>query len=246
MKLRIAVLALLGLFVLGAALCAYGGQLPAYTDVAAMERLRLAPEVTDTGCVVGDRWHENVNALRTARNPLLNGGGALMLTAATVLLLLGAAASRGATTLGEIGTPRSLATFFGAGILSTVWFLFALAYSFVIDFHRGAFPWCADSIAIPIFGLEIAGAFLLPVLVMAGLVVSRFFGSLPERLGIWDADRPVRSWIWTILTGLAVSGLALIIAASFLSAEFLVIPSCLVGLYLVLSTRAAVLAPRRP
>lgn len=244
MTLRATILALLAAFVVGAALLAWGTQLAPYTDVAAADRLKIVLQATDTGCDVGDHWYDDVDALRTARNPLMDGGSALMLIAASLMILVLAAVWRGATRLTEVGTPRYRATFFFAGSLATLWFHAGLAYSFVIDLDRDAFPVCADSIIIPIYGLAIGCAVLLPILLVVGLAISLLFGRLPVSLAIWDRGRPIRTWIWTVLAALACIGLVLLIFFSFLTAQFLIIPSCLVGVYLVLSTRAAVLAPR--
>jgi hypothetical protein len=68
---------------------------------------------------------------------------------------------------------------------------------------------------------------------------------LPANLWIWDEERPRRSFVWTIFYGLiACALLVLITGAASGSPWFL--PSLIVGLYVIVSTRAAVLNGERP
>lgn len=231
------------LFVLGSILYVRGANLPAYTDVAALDQLRLVPEIVGTECVATEQWYRDVDALRTARNPLMDSGGALMLTAVTLLAFAIFVVAQGATKLTEISTPQSLETFFGLGTFSIIWLVIAVGYSFTLDLGRDLFPWCADSISIGMFGMLIFGFMSLIVLSIVGLIISRFFGELPVPLMVWDASRPLRSWIWTVLAGVGVTGFAVLIADVALTAQFLAMPSFLIAIYVVLATRAALLAP---
>ena len=54
--------------------------------------------------------------------------------------------------------------------------------SLEIELRRQYFPWCADSIAIPIFGAWVGGMIMLVTFLVAGVVVSTVFRSLPAPL----------------------------------------------------------------
>jgi hypothetical protein len=80
----------------------------------------------------------------------------------------------------------------------------------------------------------------LIVLTVVGRYVVLRNARLPANLWIWNEEQPYHSLIWTIFYGLLASGLTvLIIGAAVGSPWFL--PSLMIGLYVVLSTRAAVL-----
>ncbi|MDQ4086734.1 MAG: hypothetical protein M3177_01765 [Pseudomonadota bacterium] len=240
-SLQAARLILVLMLVVGAALYAGGSRLPPYTDPAAAERLKLKPSMDDPECA-GEQWYRDMDNLRTRRHTLMDGGGGLMLFAATGLVILAAAGRRRALSLADLRTPRHVGTFFALGVSAMIMFVAAVSHSFVIELRRDYLPWCADSIAIGMFSAWAGGIVLLTILLAAGTAICLFFGPLPARLWLWDHSRPVRSWLWTVLTGLFVAALLLALVDVASTSMFLGIPSCVIGTYLALSARAAALS----
>lgn len=233
---------LLCLLPLGAALYVYGASLPPYVDAAAAGGLVMAPNV-DHGCAT-DGWYEAMDAVRTWRYPLMNGGAALILFASSVLSVLFFARSPNSWSFSGVVTPSRPAWYFVLGVPTGLAFIWGLSHAFVLELQRQYYPWCADSVIIPIVGVWVGGIIVLMVCAAVAAILIPFFGRLPVPLTQWDAARPRASWLWTLATAVAAVVIIGTIVSSAPEADFLVIPSCVVGLYLVLSTRAALLAPR--
>lgn len=92
------------------------------------------------------------------------------------------------------------------------------------------------------FLIALPKIFLLMLIVM--LVFGRFFvlrsALLPANLWCWDSERPRRSLILSALYGLAGGVLVVLIAWS--AGNFIwAVPSLVIGLYVILSTRAALI-----
>ena len=245
MTFRTILLSQAALFIVGIALHAIGLALPPFVDPSAAEALILAPVVTESACQLPDLWHERLDLLRTSRSLLLDGSRGLMLFSATLAVGVGVARRAGIRSMADLRTPASTGGFLVPGSAAVLWLIWALSFSLVIDLRRAHFPWCSDSIFIPMVGLWHAGALLLVVLMLAGFIVSRFFGALPASLWINDEARPIRSWIWTLLSGALVAALVPATVYSAFSSAFFAVPSCLVGIYLAVAMRAAALAPPR-
>src|SRR5262249_9512627 len=119
-----------------------------------------------------------------------------------------------------------------------------IVHSLETDLTRRQFPWCADSIIIPIYGAQLSHILLLNVCSIGGLLVMLAFGRLPASLWQWDPARPRYSWAVTIVLGFLA---ALIAASMILDATIslpLSTPAPLLAIYLLASTRAALLAPK--
>lgn len=126
------------------------------------------------------------------------------------------------------------------------WVYISAVHSFSVDLERMVFPWCADSVAIPIFGLTMLALVALPLLVLVGWAITWLFGALPAPLTQWDRTPPVRSWIVSLIFGAAMAGTAAVLVESLTSSTSTVVPALVVALYLLASTRAALLSPPRP
>jgi hypothetical protein len=110
------------------------------------------------------------------------------------------------------------------------------------DLDRNYFPACADSIAIPIFGLYASLTLLTPILLLAGFGITRGFGRLPVPLDQWDASRPRWSRAVTLVFAAAMMGGTGMWLAGIFSSDQMA-PSSVLMLYLLAATRAALLAP---
>jgi len=116
-------------------------------------------------------------------------------------------------------------------------------HSLFLDFDRGEFAWCADSLGIPLAGFLNAytGLTLLSLLVGLGLTLA--FRPLPVSLLVWPQDDDVaRRWIVTILAVVIALPILFLGIVDATSSAFLGTPAAIVALYIVESTRSALLA----
>lgn len=231
-------LALVAMFAAGMVLYLRGEAMPAYVDRAVAMETFASAQVVDRKCA-SDEWYRAMEALRTERHPLMDSGRGLMLFAASGLVLLTALVLQGGTSLRTTRTPATLPTFFLLGSAATALFFFGMFRSFPIELHRHYYPWCADSIGIPMSEMGIAFIVTLPVLILTGLAVSLFFGPLPAPLTAWDRGRPLQCWAWSLACAAGAAGLMVMTIDAGRFATYLSVPSCVVGLYLLAATRAA-------
>lgn len=141
-------------------------------------------------------------------------------------------------------TPTDRWHFTIAGWIAIAWVWVTTMYGLHTDAHRSLFPSCADSIGIPIYAMTFSLSIFAIVCTLVGLLLMRFFGTLPVPLGQWDRDRPIRSWIVTF--GF-IALICLVIHSMALDAQSSVsigLPAGLIAIYLLASTRAALLAPK--
>lgn len=174
---------------------------------------------------------------------LMNAGATLALAGVTGFAI--AAALRFTAPPGTfwLRTPPRRWIFPGIGLIALGLMTTGIVSGISADQQRLYFPACADSIVIPIFQLCAALTVITPILLLAGLVVTRFFGRLPAPLHQWDASRPRWSWAVTLVFATAMlCGTGAWLSGIFSSDQ--VAPSSILILYLLASTRAALLAPR--
>jgi hypothetical protein len=141
-------------------------------------------------------------------------------------------------------TPSGRWQYMLTGWAVIAWTYFAATYSFTKDLERRQLPWCADSIIIPIFEVGVASIILLIVCSAIGLLLMWRFGSLPVSLGQWNRSRPRYSWVVTIIFSLVAILLAVSTVVQAESSMSIANPALLLAIYLVASTRAALLAPK--
>lgn len=174
-----------------------------------------------------------------------------------VSLIAGAATLAGLATLlrlrsdvegGEpwLRTPRARWVYLLCGLGVVGWTWQAAIAGLEVDLQRQIFPSCADSIAIPIMGLNTLFLLLTPILLILGWIVTLSFGALPASLFAWDPTRPKRSWIVTLLWGLIFVAVAAGTVLELPTSANITTPANLIALYLIASTRAAMTASRGP
>jgi hypothetical protein len=222
----------------------YGRAIPVFSVPLETATKAYAAWCTDEGRVVdaaGDRYL----ALFSHHYMLTDAGVGLVLTAVALASLAFALRARSDTDV-WLRTPERASTFLVLGVGVIVWTWVAMIYSLETDLRRMFFPACADSIGIPIYANTIFTLIIAPILVLVGWAITWRFGRLPAPLYQWDAERPVRSWAATLLIGTATVGVAVLLASSMLGSMSVAAPSFLVAIYLLASTRAALLSAHEP
>lgn len=246
MRLFRAVIAISGAaMAVGFGVALWGRSIPIYLVDVDRAQAAFAAWCTPNGRV-DDAAGERYLALFSWHYALINIGIALFLAGLTTAVL--------ATLLHGDSKPQSRAAWLRSPFHRWMWLLIgvgALGWlhaanvaSFGTDLHRRMFPDCADTIFIPIMGLNMLGAIITPVLVVIGALITLGFGTLPAPLGRWDGQRPWRSWGVSVVFGalmLLVAALAIVSAAGSSSTGT---PAMIVALYLLASTRAALLMPK--
>lgn len=145
----------------------------------------------------------------------------------------------------NLSTPRFRLTFFALG--TAIWLAQIPVFRFRLmeEASRNYFPWWADSLGIP-FAMH--GAFVemfFPVLLVIG-VVALWRARLPAPLWLFDRTRRLRSIVWTALYGGFAFVLFLASLDELVRGSFAMVPILVIGAYLSLVTRAAVLSGGSP
>jgi hypothetical protein len=179
------------------------------------------------------------------RYALANAGVSLFLGACSYHagLILSAPLRSSRPAYPRLRTPVSRGQFLLLGVLAIFLFWVGSIWGLQTDLRRLYFPACADSIGIPISGLTFGLIVISPILILVGLLVTRGFGALPVKLTEWDRLRLRRSWIVSVVfLTLALLNLA-VLGASIFSSD-IILPAGILTTYLLLATRAALLAPK--
>jgi hypothetical protein len=216
-----------------------GSLQPAYVDPD--HAATLAWKACDDNGRVIEAWYALMESQRTAKYLYMDVGAGLLLFAATALLLSRYLDISNLQAIRHALSPRRRWHFLLIGIGALAWAWQAVIYSLILGREREYFPWCADSIGIPILGLNLSFIVLFLVSVTGGLLVMRWFGPLPAPLGAWDETRPGASWTISIVTAAFVLGVGVCAISAAMSELFGIIPACIVAVYLAASARAALL-----
>ncbi|MES2988203.1 MAG: hypothetical protein V4808_09880 [Pseudomonadota bacterium] len=234
------IIACAGFAAIGMLLVAYGHSLPVFIVPYPQAEAAFIAWCTPGG--VDNAAGERYLALFGWHYALMNAGTAVAaaaLTSAALALIL----RMGAPDWPWFRTPANRWIYFVLGTVALVGYVPGIIHGLSLDLERRYFPVCADSIGIPITGLGISLMVLTPILMLIGLFISAGFGILPVPLTHWNRSWPVRSWGVTIIFGGAMLGVVMMAAMSILSSD-LTAPSNVIIVYLLASTRAALLAPR--
>lgn len=212
---------------------------PVYHDAEAARAL-IANACTEAR--TADGWYEQMDRLRTRRYPLLQTGLSILLALSTAFGLLYRYGHAGRA----ISTPTEPGMFILLGwfVLLNGWL--AQLTSLGVDLERNEFPWCADTIAIPAFGLTALFAVLAAILTLVGVLLLTRFGRLPVALAIRRPDRPRACILHTLGAGILTLLVVVLAVELARSSAFLATPGAVVAVYLILSTRAALLSRGLP
>jgi len=231
------------LILVGAVLFVWGLRMPIYTNAQAADAWfeQWCGSDGRPDARVGDAYFE----LFTSHFTLIDAGRGFVSAGLTVLVLIWFLRRTANHPQIWLRTPSVRGNFFGIGIAVLLcWCLVAERY-FVILGLRRMLPYCADSIGIPMIGLAIASVIGLFLCLIAGFFISRQFGILPVSLLEWDSERRTRSWLITLLFGGAA---VLLLGNAILDAFSPMWPAvcpAIIAIYLIESTRSALLAPHQ-
>lgn len=175
---------------------------------------------------------------------LMNAGATLTLAGISGLAIAAALRFTAPKGVSWLRTPPRRWMFLAIGLAALGLMAVGIISGLDTDQQRHYFPICADSIAIPIFGLYASLTLIAPILLLAGFAVTLFFGRLPVPLDQWDTSRPRWSWAVTLVFAAAMlGGTGAWLMGIFTSDQMA--PSSMLILYLLASTRAALLARSR-
>ncbi|SMQ74735.1 hypothetical protein SAMN06297468_2906 [Altererythrobacter xiamenensis] len=241
LKGRATALSLGAMVSIGFAFIAYGHSLPEYLDLDRANELKGIHACDENGVIPG--WFDELYSLETLRYPLIQSGMSLILAAATIAALLGVFGNRQRPQI--LATPASIPVFFLLGCSAVGLSWFSQMISLDIDLGRGDFPWCADTIFIPMAELSIFYAGLLILCCAAGGLLAVKFQNLPVSLFAWRQDIPAKSWMVSLpffLIGIVIILLGL---DGAYRSTFLGTPAALISLYLTESARSALVCSLR-
>lgn len=227
---------------LGIALIVYGWLLPVYSNASAARLLMIDPYMGSKECAPS-YWYDAMTALRTGRYGLINTGCALLSTGIIISAIYLRLHAKRLDGHALWRTPSRSGYLFALGVFVLCAFGFSLFLSFHIDLTRSYFPSCSDSIGIPLAGILGVISTSIVVCMMIGFVLSRFFGNLPVNLSHWDRYRPIRSWVVTVGCSILVGAFVCIGAMQAPTSNFLNTGLAILVIYILLSSRAALLAP---
>ncbi len=225
---------------LGTAVFLSGYLFPVYSDQTLASALKLA---ACTNSVLQPGWFDQLRQLETLRHPLMQAGLSIVLAALTVLALRRKLPGRGPLGL---RTPISRRTFFLLGLLALGVSWGGQMASVLIRMNRGDFPWCADSITIPVFSTTTGYAVLAAICLAAGGVVALLLRDLPQELLAWQPARPALSFVVSLPFALLCVGIAGYAVVTAPTTGFLSTPASIMALYIVEATRSALVARLTP
>jgi hypothetical protein len=189
---------------------------------------------------------QEIASLRTPKWKLRNAGLTICLTAAVLLSAIRRFRLWDIRMLRHATTPQTRLGLLG--LAGVAWFTLLPAFLLALedDYAQDDLTPTIDTghgLAYvdgpPFFAIALA------VLSVLGRYVVLRSARLPSNLWIRDAGRPHRSLIWTTLYGLLAGVIVILIAGAAMGSPWF-LPSLAIGLYVVLSTRAAVLNGGRP
>lgn len=253
MRLSHAVAIVAATAILGIALIVWSLPMPVYADHAkaqevlsrncSFDEARNAPMSREDRRRCTDLWFADMAAVRTSKWPLQDRGLALIAFAATVAGGIWYFRRDGATSWRELMTPRTRIGFLLTGMV--IWGAQLPAHLFALGQNAGRemFPHWADSLGIPIHQLTWEMKVTLPIVTLLG-IAALWRAKLPTSLWHWDRGKPWRCWGWSMLCAVATALLVADVSLALVGGRFLLVPLGCVGVYLVLSARAAMLSRR--
>lgn len=231
--------------VIGLGIIEYGLTLDQYVNQEKGSALYADPpcasEEAHNGDQAMDTWYRKMDEARTLRYPLINAGCAMIATALTLALLLGSLWKTRREGLTILRTPSQKWHFFGLGIVAIIGSSTSIIVGLDRDLERQMFPWCADTVIIPMFGLIPFTLVFLLVAVLVGWGISYWFKQLPVSLWQWNPEKTQLSMVVSIIFGTIVLFWFWMIIDSFPTADFLIVGPGILAMYITLSCRAAIL-----
>ncbi len=227
----------------GAALLFMAHGMPAHTDERRAEQLTIQYEqrYNTTSPEQRKPLERKITALRTPKWKLYNTGLALSMISPLLLVAILRFRLWDIRNLRAVDTPQ---TRLGILILAAVAWLAlfpVMVFQLADDYAQDDLTPTMDTGhgAILLLGPQLFPSVLIVLLAFGRFVILRNV-LLPANLWNWDRTRPYRSFVWSALYGVLGGLLATLIVLSITNFPW-AFPSLSVGLYVVLSTRAALL-----
>jgi len=214
--------------------------MPSYTDVHLAEQIILSPNCHDRAAL--HRWYHRVDELRTLRWPIFDGGMTLILLVTMAIIADRYFDVKTAADIRNLHTPSRVRDFIYLGVPAAI----VIALGSLIDLFwawpRAEVPWCADSPAWPLTGIFLGFLAVVILIFISCVAIFSLRIKLPVSLWISNNKRPLRTAIVSIPFILfAIIG-AIVVLLSFGNSTVFMIPGVVMGIYLTLSLRAALVS----
>lgn len=232
---------------LGGGLLYKSSGMPSHMDMQRASQLTISYEASYGSWTSEERLiaEREVVALRTPKWALFNAGLSLCFLSLVGLLAIVRFRLWNVHNSTAATTPSTRWRFLALAAVAWLAFVFAWPMEIGRILQQDDLTPTSDAFAPAIISSLPILLLFLPFLLLIGRFVVLRNVALPASLWLWDASRQRRSLLWTIFYGL-FAGLTLIGAVLSLIAAPWFFPSMALALYLLLSTRAALLNPLRP
>jgi hypothetical protein len=171
----------------------------------------------------------------------MDGGAGLFLAAVTISILNSFLQINSLQDFRRALSPTRRWHFMVLGIASLGWAWAGTLAALILGLRQDHYPWCADSVSIPMTGLSAVFFLLAVACAVCGLLLMQWFGPLPASHGAGDRERPTISRTVTIVAALLGAALGVYAVTSAASEYFLLVPTCILAIYLIASARPALL-----
>ena len=236
------------LIIIGIFLLAVSHNRPIYNDPQEAQRLlsinyAIVPN-TEKDNFTQD-WFIKMDKLRTDKYPLLDMGINLITTAISLVILSIISKDWTFQAFKNLKTPPKRTYFILLGSVGWIGLHIAELQMLTIDFKRGEFPWWADSLAIPMTSIYLSLMITLPILILIGTLLLCHNPTLPISLWVWDHSNRLKSSIWSVLYGIGIICIAVMMYGNLTHSTFLHFPVYFLGIYIMLSARAAAIGHKK-
>ncbi len=188
-----------------------------------------------------ENWHQRLAGVSTKKYPVLDAGQGLLSFGLALFAVYLFLVFRKLYSLKKWSTPSRRWLFILIAVVGTVLILLGAFERNLSALTRGQLPIWADSIAIPMMYTTHALKNLTVTTIVLG-VIQLFRANLPVPLWIWHTNHPVTSWLTLIFYGVLGLFTAIGIVEDIIDGAWLSIPGWLIWLYILASSRAAILS----
>jgi hypothetical protein len=230
--------------IVGIALLVAAYRLPAHSDEARARELTIQYEhhFLDSTPEVRDSIEQKIIPLRTSYWSFYRIGLVLCLTTPMLLAAIIRFKLWDIRMLRFATTPQTRLRLLLLASVAWLSLLPAILQETADEFTQDDLTWAIDT-GNGMFAFVLPPFFLITWIV--SMLVGRFIvlrkAKLPANLWSWDSDRPSRSLVWTVLYGFLAGIIAILVLLSWWYRNGWYLPGLLVGLYVTVSTRAALL-----
>jgi hypothetical protein len=236
---------IVALLFIALALIAYASVLPAYTDDALARSISLdkgwrglsGKEYT----LFMANWHLRMEGVSTQKYPILDKGQGLLSLSVSLLIAGLFLKLRKIDDLSKWSTPARRWSFIMIGLLGMALILMGSFERILADVNRGLVPYWADSTVIPLSGTISLMGILGGATVLLG-IAQLFRAKLPVSLCLWHKNHIVISRTTLFVYGILWLTYASLLISDIFYGAWISIPGWLIWLYILASSRAAILS----